>query len=544
MVDSAAPASRRSTLWRLQIGLGCSAEDLEQRRSLYQEYLEQHPFPALLEDSEATAARPEGTGFSISNSFDPDAALDPLTAILLEEQTLAQQQHDMDLEYRKALARRKRIPQQQRYTGTDEEDLSVEDRNLAALQIIDKDLHRLGHPSGDADFDGTQRKEVLRQVLYVFHCRHESIGYRQGMHEIASWLLWSLECDEDEDADEKQLSSDAAAECYFMTETVVTDIQAAFDVGENRPMEQMSRRVVAEVTQTDLQLWERLENLHIPPAIYLTKWIRLLFSREVIDVMGLWDAMFAAKQEGFSWMRILEAAAAARLLQHRVDFVLCSEDTLLNLLMNLPPEQDIDPLLEFLHALLREDHIALPPISLPRATVNYEAPAQEQIQTQSSNITSNPLFSKQVVGSLAAHLSGVKNTIAAQTQTFSKRLQHEWENIQNENNQSALRSYDDGFWSQSLAGTVDPYSFSSPPTLRTSPNAQDHSGANTTYSPTRMTYPPHTWAYEMEHRLCTLQNFVMLSEQHYKGSVPPGVWEALADLEDIRQAILRTHSQR
>ena len=548
--------SRRSWIWRAQIGLGDSPEELASRRETFERFLHEYPFP---QDPDDELAGDGASGTNHNNLHESNAAptagdLDPLTAMMLEEQALAQQQEEMDLAYRRDLARRKRGQYSQDGDSLiEDEDY---DRNLAALQIIDKDLHRLAHPTGSNEEtdSSARRKEILRRILYVYNCRHESIGYRQGMHEIASWLLWALECDCCETKDTTRMDYSAlAGECFAMTEAILTDIQPAYDVGEHKPMEQMSLRVVDLVAKADYQLRHRLDHLGIPPAIYLTKWIRLLFSREVVDVMGMWDAMFQAKQDGFAWMMILEATAAARILQHRQAILLSGDDGLLHLLMNMPPEEHLEPLLEFLQPLLRGDTIVLPVIELPPAVPN---PRSDPLAPRAEGAVPNPLFTAQAVGSLAAHLTGVKESIAAQTQSISKRLMQEWEAIQAENQATQQRSYDDGFWNQSLLAQANALDSPSRRVVdsHSSPRQQHQgsqqstglaaaapSSSSSSLTP-RSGFPPHTWAFEMEYRLGVLQNFVMLSEQHQRGSVPPSVWEALADLEEIRQSILRTHN--
>jgi hypothetical protein len=536
---------RRSFLWRSQIGIGNSVPEIECRRDTFQQYVREYPFPEEPDEDDCNSNNNKNNNNktpSLDNNNDncgdssavihPD--LDPLTAMLLQEQTIARQQQEMDIEYRKEVARRKRNKNQQQQRVIEEDEGF--DQRLAAVQIIDKDLNRLSHPSGNTNnIDSTARKHILRQVLYLYNCRHETVGYRQGMHEIASWLLWALEQDylQNDDDDET-----LTVECFFMTESILTDIQAAFDVGDNHPMKQMSRRIGVMIHSADALLWQRLEGLGVPPAIYLTKWVRLLFSREVIDVMSMWDAMFLAKEDGFSWMMILEAMAAARLLQHRAEIILSPEDGLLNLLMNLPPEQDFEAMLDYLRPLLRGETLVLPTIPMPRAT---NMNGNEIHEPHNINLNQKGgIFSTQVVGSLATHLSGVKESLAAQTQSLSKRLTQEWENIQAES-QIGDRSYDDGVWNQSMFVSVDPYqqvhlqSTSSPvnPSPRQSPQR----------SSPRSNYPPHTWAYEIEHRLAILHNFVMITERQHRASVDPSVWQALADMEEIRQAIFKTHNR-
>lgn len=46
-----------------------------------------------------------------------------------------------------------------------------------------------------------------------------------------------------------------------------------------------------------MQVYDSLESLEIQPQLYILKWARLIFCREmdVYDAMELWDFMFARK---------------------------------------------------------------------------------------------------------------------------------------------------------------------------------------------------------------------------------------------------------
>ncbi|CAK4662155.1 hypothetical protein LEN26_006527 [Aphanomyces euteiches] len=72
--------------------------------------------------------------------------------------------------------------------------------------------------------------------------------------------------------------------------------------------------------QWDVQLMQHLDTLHIPPEVYLLRWLRLLLAREfqMFQVWALWDAIFALSPDNF---RFVEALCVAILLERRADLL-------------------------------------------------------------------------------------------------------------------------------------------------------------------------------------------------------------------------------
>ena len=511
--------------------------------------------------------------------------LDPLTAMVLEQEQQNRQQQQIEDEYRRStLQARRRAQRFGRGTTATERQIPDEDEDYdeaaATLQVIDKDLNRLPLPTihcvteintvnvdgggGGANGDVTnnmdsvyvnafqptdtnhnetsgydliatneeeenapqsqtlpyqiedaQRKKVLRQVLFVYQCRHPEPGYRQGMHEIASYLLYALELDlvektssakseeEDGNKDGWLVSIEVlSSECYFMLETILSAILPAYDAavapGHEKPLEAMSRRVLEWMMRGtgDQILCQRLLDMNVPPAIYLTKWIRLLFSREVQAVLPLWDVFMDLVGGGsggittarpkYRWMEVLEVTAAARLLHHRQQ--LLQSDDCLHYLMNMPMETDIEPLVELMMPLLQGQKIVLPPMAhLPAPTHLLSAQAQD-----ASAPDGNPFFwvsaanggshatngvagsssnstTAQLTNSFKSFsLKQVQKTIAAKTQSISQRIYQEFENMAAENKamletQQKLhmppatdRSYDDDAWQTAIPLPVTP----------------------------------------------------------------------------------------
>jgi ribosomal protein L31 len=315
LVEASAPAaSWQTTFDRLQLA--------------YEQYVAAHPFPQ--EEEEETVVAPVTTtapaATETAAAATPD--LDPLTAMVQATESEAQRLAAMDLAYRKERALRNRgqgtarmLPESEDY-----------DEAAAALIVLDKDLDRLADPHTTAAAGGVTttttvtgaRKDMLRQVLFVIHCEYPEPGYRQGMHEIASYLLYALELDGARGFVEASQYQPALT--YHVLAKVLRGMRAAFDVqsashptstGPSTTLAQIGRRVDHFVRTHDPLLGQRLASLQVPPQMYFLKWIRLLFSREVPGVLDFWDQAFfesPTPTETLQWIPLLEALTAARLL--------------------------------------------------------------------------------------------------------------------------------------------------------------------------------------------------------------------------------------
>jgi len=225
--------------------------------------------------------------------------------------------------------------------------------NLAALLEIGQD-----DSSGDEEQkrDESSKAEVqtsikeragrISQILFVYAREHQEIGYRQGMHEVLSYLLLALEMDLLEQAisnerkswrrgslsfglpskrtatgphggmagvdssgnlvvvrllDENYILHDA----FSLFEYIMTALAPAYDVipagdeaaaamleeakterGES-PMESMTSSIVSKIRYVarDEQLFGHVLYMPVPPQLYFAKWIRLMFGRELAGGM-------------------------------------------------------------------------------------------------------------------------------------------------------------------------------------------------------------------------------------------------------------------
>ncbi len=164
------------------------------------------------------------------------------------------------------------------------------------------------------------RSIIISQVLFVYAKEYPVIGYRQGMHEILSLIYLCVEidllkCSYDQQQlrqpqqdqitqyilDETKIANDA----YTIFEKIMSMLSPAFEVRDihnkasssSSPMEIIGNSIVGKIRSfaRDEELYQLISSLSIPPEIYCTRWVRLMFSREVkglSNVFQLWDAFF------------------------------------------------------------------------------------------------------------------------------------------------------------------------------------------------------------------------------------------------------------
>ena len=185
----------------------------------------------------------------------------------------------------------------------------------------------------------------MREILYLFAKEHSHIGYRQGMHEVASYVWLVLQLDQKqtttssslEDNQQQQLLWGRPA-AYRLLTSILVPLRQAFDVkvaGSNsHPLDDMAQAILANIqlhhryqqlqkqnnSHNGISLSPFLQQLSVPPQLYCTKQIRLLFSREVVgahNIIALWDVFVELVSEGWEWMAVMETTAASRILLFR-----------------------------------------------------------------------------------------------------------------------------------------------------------------------------------------------------------------------------------
>jgi hypothetical protein len=229
---------------------------------------------------------------------------------------------------------------QRQYIPDEPQDLNdpkiVKANANAYLQLIMKDLKRLSSPYQltleptveaatsspstttttytDNNLNDQPRMQQLKAMLYLFAISHPDAGYIQGMHEIASYCLYIVEIENEGTVANSSIFVQALS--YWFTKQILTSLYIAYDVTiendftknnkqtgnnyinnavitrqpkiSNNQLLQMSNRIVQYMARFDPMLYTTLQSTlssSIPYQLIFTKWIRLLFGREVIASM-------------------------------------------------------------------------------------------------------------------------------------------------------------------------------------------------------------------------------------------------------------------
>ena len=250
-------------------------------------------------------------------------------------------------------------------------------------KTIALDLERL-HP-GDEFYSSPDIQAALLDILTVWSLENPSVGYRQGMHELASLVLsqrasdvaglgheWGTRSsprdpvvDGAPELSASYVEHDAyamfsamlgptrAARAAAPEETTPIRVVAFFEDAPGKGGFDQSEvkgacdRVFAALGAVDPPLKQHLERLGIEPQLFLLRWFRVLFSREfhLDDAMRAWSAFFAANKRDVR--DVIEAFAAAMVLFLRAELMAADDfGTCLRRLQKFPPVEDIDALIE------------------------------------------------------------------------------------------------------------------------------------------------------------------------------------------------------
>jgi hypothetical protein len=443
------------------------------------------------------------------------------------------------------------------------------------LSIIEKDLQRLPHPretstdpnSPSVATPNTQEQRIsnLREILYIYAQENPHMGYRQGMHEVASYLMFVLELEEPEYTD-NPLFTPILPFCFALLETVLGQLETAYDASGDQSLQNMSHAILSKLHQNDPALYHHLTTCPNipPPPIYCTRWVRLLFSREVVgyeNVLKLWDVFLEYPQI----MRALEVTCASRILLLR-EFLMDPQYNPLDLLMNIPALTDITPLTTTVRRLMAQkdadEPIQLPPSQLLPTGSPYKPeqdhPLAEQPQgsTQKKNVFN---FNK------------LKQTLNERSESLKKKFANttnEWKQAQNEwNKQQQQQQREQQPNDNNMERGTSTVSASSDMMAASGQAIRNHSATGKPTEEVLFVDPllnpqimarnqiHSTWAQHMQSKIWTLQEFLMAVEQQgtmtnpegggsdntspgiQAAPVPREVWEALADLDRVQHEI-------
>lgn len=219
---------------------------------------------------------------------------------------------------------------------------------LETQEIIKQDVNRTF-----PDIELFRDEEVARslsQILLVYACINPSIGYRQGMHELAAPILWVLLQDEDREtknSDNILSSKYTTSDAFIMFESLMKYAQQWYITGSNPPpMVVLAQDFQETILKTiDNDLYTIFVEHGIEPQIFLIRWVRLLFSREFTfnRVLQLWDCIFAAD----STLSIVTFICCTMLEKIHDQLLESSTTDILTTLLNYPssPSEDIHALI-------------------------------------------------------------------------------------------------------------------------------------------------------------------------------------------------------
>jgi hypothetical protein len=368
------------------------------------------------------------------------------------------------------------------------------------------------------------------------------------MHEVASYLMFVLELEEPEYTD-NPLFTPILPFCFALLETVLAQLQTAYDASGDQSLQNMSHAILSKIHQNDPTLFHHLTTCPNipPPPIYCTRWVRLLFSREVVgyeNVLKLWDVFLEYPQI----MRALEVTCASRILLLR-DFLMDPQYNPLDLLMNIPALTDITPLTTTVRRLMAQkdadEPIQLPPSQLLPTGSPYKPEHPLAGQPQAAPQKKNVFNFNKLKQTLNERSESLKKKIANTTNDW-KQAQNEWNKQQQQqqqqpNDNNMQRDTSTVSASSDMGKPTEKVLFVDPllnPQVMA--RGQIHSA----------------WSQHMQSKIWVLQEFLMAVEQQgtmtnpegggggdntspgiQAAPVPREVWEALADLDRVQHEI-------
>ncbi|CAJ1958630.1 unnamed protein product [Cylindrotheca closterium] len=521
----------------LETVLEANGERILKQNDRYQEFVSEYMDIEVEEEQldEQEQGQPEESA----------AEIDPLTAMVMEQEAHESRKAELYLKYRKEKARRNRGLATETRVVQGETD-GVDE---ATLNIIDKDLNRLPHPTesglGPNAPNRTPKQESrmgwLREVLYIYAREHPQIGYRQGMHEVASYILFVLELEKKTYPDHP-LFNPMLSVCFDLLERTLEQVQTAYDVSGEESLQRMSNSILNKIHQNDPDLFRLLStNPNIPPPpIYCTRWLRLLFSREVAgyeNVFRLWDVFFE-----FNVMKVLEITCASRILLLR-DALLNPSSNPLDLLMNVPQLSDITPLTDMLRLLMDQPYRDMPkfpaptldPFSTPQRRTAppvqrhtgppvHVPPPQPMAQPFQSQPMTQSQESTDSAGRLFSHMA---QTLGQKSESLRQKIVSEWKQQQTPkeiHGQSQANHIYSPAASFKQPVFTDPLSQPQPrqtPSI-TSPKERQH----------------EMWSKLLREKIWTVQDYLMkIESKETETKVPGEIWEALVELDKMQREV-------
>lgn len=449
--------------WRICFGIPVDEESLSEQRQRYMDLLDTHSEAFEIVEPETDEATTMNTTVS--------SHLDPLSAMIQAQDEQTAREMELERQYRN--------DRRSRHAHTSDE---TPDDRAAYNELIRKDLHRLS-----PDMNEASRLVILHRILMIYSLEHTG-GYLQGMHEIASFVLFCT-CTE--------------ADAYILTECILQHIAAAYDLDERTSLSAQAVRILGRLQPVAPQLYQKLRSIDIPFQLIFTKWIRLLFGRETKEVSLVWDALF---HTGVPLQVSAEALAAARLWEHGNRIMVSNDhDDIMHFCMNMPMEDNVTVWIARMRVLLSLD----PPDTLPPPKSYGPLPVVQHVTPQPPPRTITSWDPTALM--VPPQLSTFTEKLAAQTQHLSKRITQEWENLHH----TTAAPPPEPTYNLEYYGDERQCDTATPAPIDRNVSFQERLRRNTT----------------------VLQQFSISVEQTAGLRVPAAVWTALSDLEAMERQL-------
>ena len=262
-----------------------------------------------------------------------ECEIDPLSHFLIEKEVQERRQERFFRRQERDLILQKRGLEE---VNMDDSMYSMDDCSLdpfEVLSVINKDLQRLqlDHHSCflahkacrmPYTFVVERRCKQIKEVLYIHARQHPRLGYQQGMHDLASLLLLVMERDVFE-IDEKSIFCDEdfiLHDSYSMLEYILDQLQPAYGACQRScetPVEDMVQDILSKLQYVagESSLYLHLTQMNLPPELFCARWVRLMFSREVVDwkeALTMWDIFLDVSTKHSSILSLEDAARYTR----------------------------------------------------------------------------------------------------------------------------------------------------------------------------------------------------------------------------------------
>ncbi|KAF4660408.1 TBC1 domain, member 5 [Perkinsus chesapeaki] len=223
-------------------------------------------------------------------------------------------------------------------------------------------------------FGKEENQRRMQRILYVW-CKERNKEYRQGMSDIATVLLYGIIGDESGNNITSDGAADGEADAYILFDAIMSGHISHSDMfysdaapGYHNNISPLAPSAAAPPKSRILERCEHIFNVLLPkadrdlsdhlhnsakvaPSLFLMRWVRLLFAREmhVVEVLRLWDMLFADSY--LHWVSTNEVAlplvdfmAVSMILQVKSTLMVGDNTACLQRLMRYPPVEHVEPL--------------------------------------------------------------------------------------------------------------------------------------------------------------------------------------------------------